>query len=222
MKNILYLFLILLLGFISCSEKPNPKDIPFEMQPEGLKQAIEEEVLETMKKEVEESHRIAHEYYSNIPAPGCSTPDLTNILRVKGNLAGRIIINGEITSSIIEKTREFYLINESLTREETIRLIADRSSKNYNFPFYSIVTLSTIKREKEKNQVLLSEAVNAEDPGYISFYKRALTEWEKKLELIETLELRELKEINPQAHIDVTDQFNTEGFSPLQLKPWRD
>jgi len=136
-----------------------------------------------------------------------------NTFEIKANAQNRLMIRGEIIENpddISDRVLEFFQMNEGLSEAQTKNLISDKSYKGFNFPFYSRVSLETVESEIDENDQLLSEAEDADDQDYITFYDKALKEWGKKKAAITTLNVKELKEIHPQAHIRIVVQPQTE------------
>lgn len=136
-----------------------------------------------------------------------------NIFEIKANAANRLMIRGEIIDNpddISDRVLEFYQMNEGLSESQTKKLIADENYKGSDFPFYSRVSLETVKNEIDKNDKLLTEADMNDQQDYVTFYEKALKEWTKKQQAIKTLNVSELKEIHPQAHIRIVVQQETE------------
>ncbi len=220
MKTTFYLFTVLVLALAACSKHETPKEVPFEIMPEGLKKKVEAELMEHMKQEVIENHRTMHELYSSEYPPWYCDLQLRNILEIKKNVVRQIMVRGEINpkETIEELVRSFYLTNESLSKEETRAHIQNPSYPFIEYPFYSSISKENILIEIEENKFELNRAIEDHEEEYIQFYSQILHEWERRKEAIEVLGVIELKEIHPQTNIRIDDELNREGLSPLTIE----
>jgi len=223
MKNGIYLFSLLFLGLLACSEETNPKDIPFEMQPEGLQRAIETELLNNLQSDLQEQHLKTHLFLTNNQyafMPCCCDYGSNKRFMVFRDSLSQIRIKDEAIelTNIPQQVSLFYLANASLTWEETNEYISDKNYKFSSFPFYSRETKTSILSEIEKNKKLLNEAHEAADLDYMIFYKERLEELKHKLKTVEALNLEELREIHPLAHIEIRDDISNQGLSPLTIE----
>lgn len=138
-----------------------------------------------------------------------------NICAIRANSSNQLMIRGELMENpdnISEKVIEFYRMNENLSEDQTVARIQQPGYKGYNFPFYSRVTKQTILEEIDKNDVLLAEADESDNQDLVTFYSKAIDEWNTKLSALRALNINELKEIHQQAHVRVEVQQATEYY----------
>lgn len=207
-----------MIGLSACSENETPKDIPFAMLPNGLKKSVETELIEKMKQEVIEGHQ-KQDRFSRTVKPILHFYDWGIELNIKRNSAEETLIFGQIypDSMIGYWIQKYYLDNEKLSANQTIESIQNRNYESYSFSYYSHITKPKILEVIRRNKSELQRVPN-QGNGYILLYTDLLEDWEQKLKTIETLNLEELKEIQPSARINVKDDLNFDGLSPLTTK----
>jgi biopolymer transport protein ExbD len=139
--------------------------------------------------------------------------DDRNICVIKANSANQLMVRGDIMKDpdkISEKVVEFYRMNENLSKTETNQFIQNKGYQGYNFPFYSRVTLDQIADEMDRNDQELALAEEDDNEDMIIFYEKSLDEWSKKKSAMSTLGIKELKEIQVQAHVRIEVQQQTD------------
>ncbi|MCR9172456.1 MAG: hypothetical protein NXI10_08200 [bacterium] len=217
MKTAYYILMLCFLALTACSSHETPKDVPFEMMPDGLKKSIEAELIESIEKDVIEYHVKMDSFYSFALIPACGWIDNQNVLKIDRNFHSKIMVRDEIASKerLQAYVKQFYLANEGLTAKQTAKYIYDRDYEFVGFPFYSTVTKEDIERKIKENEEELNKAVQEENDDFIFFYQDRLEKWKTKKQVIETLGSKELKEIHPQTQIRIVDKLNMEGLSPM-------
>lgn len=213
----------MMIGLSACSENETPKDVPFEMMPDGLKKSVEAELMEKMKQEVIDGHQEMHQYYSTIGRSIVVCFEWQNSCRISRNLSGQIKVHGDFyqEKDIKDLVYQYYTANESLTAGQTVASISNHDYEFYNFPFYSRLTKNEILKYLKENRLELEKVIATEEEDFINFYQNLVDEWEQKLVAIEALGVTELKEIHPQAHIRVHDQLSKSGLSPLTIEAFK-
>ncbi len=135
-----------------------------------------------------------------------------NICEIRANSANQLMIRGEIMDDpdeISERVLEFYRMNRGLTAAQTSAYIQNPNYKGIDFPFYSRVTLDEIVRNVDENEREMELAEEREEEDYVIFYEKLMNDWSKKEQAIKTLQVQELIEIHPQAHIRIVVQQKT-------------
>lgn len=160
-------------------------------------------VTTTMEKDTAYLRKIPKKLEVDIKPPKV---DARNICVIKANNQNQLMVRDEIMENaddISERILEFYRMNEDLTQAQTDAYISNKGYKGYNFPFYSRVSRDFINKKIDETELNLEDAYEKEDDGLITFYQTALDEWMQKDAAMRTLGIKELKEIQAQAHMRV-------------------
>lgn len=219
MKTTYYLLLLALMTLFACSRPETPKNVPFELMPNGLKKKIEAELMESMKREVIDYHIRLDKEYSNILFTPCDI-EKRNFLNIKKDAFQQIRINDNESTiaEIRNRVRTFYLANEALTPAQTREFIRNPDYEFIDYPFHSLTSKKLVRSEIWKNTQESKLAEEREEDDYQIFYSNLAKHWREKLSILRALQVDEIKEIHPQAQINIRDRSSQSGLSQITLE----
>ncbi len=216
MKARLYCIFLIITLIVSCTSKDKNVNVPFKLQPDGLKKKIEAELIENSKKEIVESMQEAHETFEDFPVIGCWDPRIE--LNIQRNHTQQIMVRSHIIDSMEEIQSSiflYYTVNADLNQAQVEKNMRDPNYTFFNYPFFNRVSLEFIERKIKEMETELKFASDDHDTNLIQFYSKYLNEWKMKHLTIQVIEVEELVEIQPQAFIQIEDATNKKGLSPL-------
>jgi len=167
-------------------------------------------VTTTMEKDTAYIRKIPKKLDVPIPPPDIEP---RNVCAIRANFNNQLMVRGELMDNpdeISEKVVEFFRMNEDLTDAQTEARIQQPGYEGYNFPFYSRVTKDYINQKIDEQDALLMQAEEDGDDALITFYEKAIADWNTKLQAMSALNVNELKEIHQQAHVRIEVQMKTE------------